>query len=264
MKKLALIAITSIALSGCSWTRNTFFGEDQQAQYPDGSGYPYYYSSAAAPSTAGAIDANEGRVNALAAYPPAAPGAMPSGQPNQFGQAAYNPAPMSMQPQQQPPQAAGGYGIQSNAPSVRLDYGTKGTDVGASKVGEAAPSPQPKLPASTTVTSRSKTEALMQGQQAQPAPQYQQPQYQPQQYGAPQYQPAVPPVIAPAPQYAQPPQYTQPAYPAPVQPQAAQGAYGYAQPQPVQAAPQGMTYEQYQQMYYGQQQGGQYQYPPTK
>ncbi len=248
MKKLAIIAIAAVSLSGCSWFKsssqwadNAFFGGDSNPQSPSPN-YPYYYSSAAAP-----IDANEKGAYS-SPYPPAAPGAINS---------QYNSTAFTAQPNQYgaPLQATGGYGATTNAPSVSVTYGSKGTDVSGAKTGDYIKNPQPVLPASPDKDARvpaNQSLPTLQGTQGQFTPQVYAPQA-PQPYGYAQ-QPYAPQGYAPQP------------YPAaPVAPQPPQG-YGYA-PQPYATQPQ--PYPPAQNPYYGQQYApqqyqGQYQYPPAK
>ena len=239
-----------MTLSSCTWTKHQFFGEDQTAQNPNGSGYPYYYSASAPANTSGAIDANE-------------------------QQPFY--ATQQGQPAQPDYSQVSGYSAQSNSSSVNVQFGNKGTDVSAGKVGEATPNPNPILPSEAALNADQYRRDAIAAQNSLPklptSPQYQpQPQYPyppapypttqyPASYGAPQQ---TPPVVAPYQQpaygYQQPPQFVQPQpviTPQPIQPQP------IATGQPAQG---GLTYEQYQQMYYGQPPYNvpPYQYPPVR
>ena len=241
MKKIIALVIVAISFSGCSWFKSSSdwadrnFFSDSNPNQPN-SNYPYYYSASAP------IDSNE-KAAFSSAYPPAAPGSINQGA-AAYGQPSYA------------AQAPGGYGVQGNAPSVSVQYGSKGTDVSAAKTGDAIKSPQPVLPANNP----------QQGQQL-PTLQGTQSQYTPQTYATP-YPPQ--PV-----QFQQPPQIPAiaPAYPTPP----AQPGQPYAQPNPApygaqqyppQAYPQGYPPQYGQpyppQPYGGQPYPGQYQYPPAK
>jgi hypothetical protein len=139
----------------------------------------------------------------------------------------------------------GGYGVQSNAPSVSIQYGSKGTDVSAAKTGEAIKSPEPVLPKQAN----QQTLPPLQGTQNQWSPNYgyQQP-----------YSPSAQPVV---------PQNEGQGYVYP-NPQQVYGQQQYAPAQNLQAYQQNPQYQnpygqQYAPQQY-QQYPGQYQYPPAK
>lgn len=255
MKKIALVIIAAASLSGCSWFKQssdwadrTFFdsGNPQPNPNQPGNNYPYYYTSAAP------IDANE-KSAYNSPYPPAAPGA-------NYGAAAFAPY---GQPQYAPnpssPQAVtGGYGSDPNAPSVNVQFGSKGTDVSSAKTGQYIKNPEPKLPKKNEAA---RTPAQQPGQPL-PTLQGTQGQYTPQ-YGYPQApQPPVPPVISPVmPEQAPPPPY---GYPAPA-PQAYGQPPAYApQAYAPQGYPQPAPYSQPQYQYPAQPYSNPYPYSPNK